>query len=133
VAGLLSELPSTSDYGQMFPSEQLVQVQHEQSLQLESRIVGGATHVFCGVYGSVVVAGGGAFKVDALTKTGIAAPVERRNSRWPRTGDALVKYLTTQALNSKHTTKQTPNLTRMRGDGDISTIVVADDIVKHSF
>jgi hypothetical protein len=56
-------------------------VQHEQSLQLESLTVGGAAHVFCGVYGIVVVTGASLLNVVALTRTGIAAPVLRLKTR----------------------------------------------------
>ena len=65
------------------------QVQHEQSLHDESRIAGGAAHVFWGVYGCVVVAGPSPFNVVALTSTGIAAPVLREKTRCPRTLNKL--------------------------------------------
>lgn len=61
------------------------QVQQEQSLHEESRMVGGTAHVFCGVYGSVVVAGPSPLIVVAFTRTGIAAPVLRLKTRCPRT------------------------------------------------
>ena len=62
-----------------------LQLQHEQSLQLESRIAGGAAQVFCGVYGSVVVGGAGTFSVVDFTSTGIAEPVLRERGRWFKT------------------------------------------------
>lgn len=58
--------------------------QHEQSLQLESRIVGGAVHVGCAFHGRVV-AGASAVTVVCLTRTGMAAPVASLKTRWPRT------------------------------------------------
>jgi hypothetical protein len=60
-------------------------VQHEQSLQVESLIVGGAEHTFCGVYGRSGSVGPSPFKVVAFTSTGIAEPVLRLKTRWPRT------------------------------------------------
>ena len=59
--------------------------QHEQSLQLESRIVGGAVHVAWLVHGTVVVAGASPVSVICFTSTGIAAPVASLKTRWPRT------------------------------------------------
>lgn len=64
----------------MFPRPML-QLQHEQSLQLESRIGGGALQVFCGVYGSVIVGGAGKLSVVDLTRTGIAEPVLKLKGR----------------------------------------------------
>jgi len=70
------------------------QVQHEQLLQLESRIGGGALHVFCGAYGNVVVGGAGMLRVVDLTRTGIAEPVLRLKGRWARTTFVLYQYST---------------------------------------
>ena len=50
-------------------------------MQLESRMVGGAVHVACGVYGSVEVAGPFPPNVVAFTKTGMADPVLKLKAR----------------------------------------------------
>jgi hypothetical protein len=60
-------------------------VQHEQSLQLESLVVGGFAHTFCESYGKSANSGPLPGNVVALTNTGIAAPVLKLNTRWPRT------------------------------------------------
>lgn len=73
----------------IFVLRSLVYRQHEQSLQLESRIVGGAVQVACEFHGTVVVAGASPVIVVCLTKTGIAAPVASLKTRWPSTGYML--------------------------------------------
>jgi hypothetical protein len=63
--------------------------QHEQLLQLESRIAGGAVQVACESHGTVEVAGASPVTVVCLTSTGMAAPVASLNTRWPSTVNTL--------------------------------------------
>jgi hypothetical protein len=71
----MRKVPASDEFVRCF------QVQHEQSLQLESLIVGAAAHVLYGSYGSVGVGASSPLFVVIFTSTGIAEPVAKRNSR----------------------------------------------------
>lgn len=67
-----------------------VAVQQEQSSQLDAEIVGAVVHVASTVYGIDAVTGAKLGSVTALTRTGIAPPVDSPKSRWPITCQAKV-------------------------------------------
>jgi hypothetical protein len=60
-------------------------VQHEQSLQLDALTVGAVAHVASLVNGTDAVVGAKLGSVTALTRTGIAAPVDKEKDRCPTT------------------------------------------------
>lgn len=134
-----------------------VAVQQEQSSQLEAVIVGAVVHVASSVYGIDAVAGAKPGSVTALTRTGIAPPVESPKSWWPITfqvpKSAQVLTLQNPPLPTKIgrslppnnspagtgirciycrklTSQNTRNLTRMARDGDVGAAVGEKDVVE---
>ena len=105
--------------------------QHEQSLQLGSRIVGGAAQVAYAPHGTVVV-GASPVSVVCLTSTGMAAPVASLKGRWPRTARVLA-LMVVNGDGSRRTAQQTADLARVRGDGDVGAVVVGEDVVQNGF